>query len=173
MQTWKLEIEYAGTRYRGWQKQQNARSVQEEIENAARFVFQTTKIEVGGAGRTDAGVHALDQVAHLRLFIETPEDLTPRRLQIALNDKLPHDIGILRLSNAPRNFHARHDAVSRFYLYQISTRRTAFGKDFVWVDKRSAGYGFNARNCQSFCRATRFSLVLRRAFRAGINDCRS
>ncbi len=132
MQTWKLEIEYEGTRYRGWQKQQNARSVQEELETAAKAVFQSTKIELGGAGRTDAGVHALQQVAHLRLFTETPDDITPRRLQFALNDKLPHDINVLRVSNAPDRFHARHDAKMRFYLYQISTRRTAFGKEFVW-----------------------------------------
>lgn len=131
MQTWKLEIEYEGTRYRGWQIQQNARSVMGEIERAAQEYFNTKLLEMGGAGRTDAGVHALHQVAHLRLFKESA-DITPRKLQFALNDRLPHDINIRRVLNAPQNFHARHDAVARYYIYQISTERTAFAKNFVW-----------------------------------------
>lgn len=131
MQTWKLEIEYEGTRYRGWQIQENARSVQGEIQRAAQEVFNTTLLETGGAGRTDAGVHAKNQVAHLRAY-RNFEDITPRKLQFALNDRLPHDINIARVQNALPKFHARHDAVGRYYLYQISTERTAFAKNFVW-----------------------------------------
>jgi tRNA pseudouridine38-40 synthase len=131
MQTWKLEIEYEGTRYRGWQVQENARTVQGEIELAAKDFFKTALLETGGAGRTDAGVHALSQFAHLRLFKESA-DITPRKLQFALNDRLPHDINIRRVQNALPKFHARHDAVARYYLYQISTERTAFAKNFVW-----------------------------------------
>ena len=131
MQTWKLDIEYEGTRYRGWQIQQNARTVQGEIERAAKEFFDTGLLEIGGSGRTDAGVHAKSQIAHLRVFREF-EDVTPRRLQLALNDALPRDINILRVQNTIDKFHARHDAVSRYYLYQISTERTAFAKNFVW-----------------------------------------
>ena len=131
MQTWKLEIEYEGTRYRGWQIQKNARSVQGEIEIAAKDFFKTELLETGGAGRTDAGVHALQQIAHLRVFKEIP-NITPRKLQFALNDRLPHDINIRRVQNASAKFHARHDAEARYYIYQISTERTAFAKNFVW-----------------------------------------
>jgi tRNA pseudouridine38-40 synthase len=77
VQTWKLEIEYEGTRYRGWQIQQNARTVQGEIERAAKEFFDTGLLEIGGSGRTDAGVHAKSQIAHLRVFREF-EDVTPR-----------------------------------------------------------------------------------------------
>jgi len=128
--TWKLEIEYEGTRYRGWQVQHNAKSIQGELQDAARKLF-TGKFELFGAGRTDAGVHALRQVAHLKVP-ELKTNLTPRQIQFGFNDILPHDINILKVANAPDDFHARKNAVARYYLYQISTRRTAFGKNFVW-----------------------------------------
>jgi tRNA pseudouridine38-40 synthase len=130
MQTWKLELEYEGTRYRGWQMQPHNRTVQGEIIKAAEDIFQT-RIELGGAGRTDAGVHAFQQIAHLRVR-ESKKDYKPNQLLFAFNDRLPHDINILRIFNASNDFHARHDAVARQYLYQISTRRTAFAKNHVW-----------------------------------------
>ena len=130
MPTWKLEIEYEGTRYRGWQIQHNAKTVQGEVENAARKLF-SGKFEIYGSGRTDAGVHALRQVAHLKVA-DLKANVTPRHIQYGFNDLLPHDINILKVANAPDNFHARRDAVARYYLYQIATRRTAFGKNFVW-----------------------------------------
>ena len=130
MPTWKLEIEYEGTRYRGWQIQHNAKTVQGELQDATRQLF-AGKFELFGAGRTDAGVHALRQVAHLKVP-ELKTNLTPRQIQFGFNDILPHDINILKVSNAPDNFHARKDAVARYYLYRISTRRTAFGKSLVW-----------------------------------------
>ncbi|MEP6847793.1 MAG: tRNA pseudouridine(38-40) synthase TruA [Acidobacteriota bacterium] len=130
MPIWKLEIEYEGTRYRGWQIQHNAKSVQGELQDAARKLFEG-KFELFGAGRTDAGVHALAQIAHLKVP-EIKVNLTPRQIQFGFNDILPHDINILKVANAPDDFHARKDAVARYYLYQISTRRTAFGKNLVW-----------------------------------------
>ncbi|HLM61499.1 MAG TPA: tRNA pseudouridine(38-40) synthase TruA [Pyrinomonadaceae bacterium] len=130
MHTWKLEIEYEGTRYRGWQIQHNAKTVQGELQVAAYQLF-SGKVEIGGAGRTDAGVHAAQQIAHLRVS-DLKVNVTPRHIQHGFNDLLPHDINVVKVQNAVENFHARHDAVSRFYLYQISTRRTAFAKNFVW-----------------------------------------
>ena len=130
MPTWKLEIEYEGTRYRGWQIQHNAKTVQGELMNAARGLFES-RVEIGGSGRTDAGVHALRQIVHLKAP-ELRANVTPRHIQHGFNDLLPHDINILKVTNAPESFHARHDAVARYYLYQISTRRTAFAKNFVW-----------------------------------------
>ena len=128
MPRFKLLIEYAGTRYSGWQIQQNARTVQGEIDRAIRAAFRPREFELYGSGRTDAGVHALAQVAHLELYTS----LAPEPLRRKLNDELPADIHIIAVDKAPHRFHARHDAVSRSYLYQISRRRTAFGKPLVW-----------------------------------------
>jgi tRNA pseudouridine38-40 synthase len=128
MARFKLYIEYDGTRYSGWQIQSNARTIQGEISSALRSIFQKEKFDFQGAGRTDAGVHALAQVAHL----EAPTVLAPEIIRMKLNDALPADVNILEVEKAPPSFHARHDALSRSYLYQISRRRTAFGKRFVW-----------------------------------------
>jgi len=128
MPRFKLTIEYAGTRYSGWQIQNNARTVAGEIERAIREATRRDEFELYGSGRTDAGVHALAQIAHLDLYT----DLAPEVLRRRINDQLPADIHIRSAEKAPHKFHARHDAIERAYLYQISTRRTAFGKPFVW-----------------------------------------
>ena len=128
MPRFKLTIEYAGTRYSGWQIQKNARTVQGEIDRAVRTVTGRADFELYGSGRTDAGVHALAQVAHLDVSTKLPPDSLCQRL----NDELPADIHVLGGTVVPHRFHARHDAVSRTYLYQISKRRTAFAKPYVW-----------------------------------------
>ncbi|HLP93469.1 MAG TPA: tRNA pseudouridine(38-40) synthase TruA [Saprospiraceae bacterium] len=129
MAKFKMTLEYDGARYAGWQLQKNDRSVQGELLDAAAKLFGNQPIEVYGAGRTDAGVHARGQVAHLEVA-ETR--LNPDQIRIGLNDVLPHDINILRVEKAHPKFHARHDARSRSYTYQISKRRDAFGKKYVW-----------------------------------------
>ena len=106
MPRFKLLIEYAGTRYSGWQIQKNARTVQGEIDRAVREVSKRREFELYGSGRTDAGVHALAQVAHLELYT----DLPPESLRRKLNDELPADIHIRAIEKAPHRFHARHDA---------------------------------------------------------------
>jgi tRNA pseudouridine38-40 synthase len=123
-----LTIEYAGTRYSGWQIQKNAKTVQGQIDAAVRTVTGRKDFELYGAGRTDAGVHAAGQVAHLDVSTSLPAETLRRRL----NDELPADIHILQAAVVPHRFHARHDAVARRYLYQIATRRTAFAKSYVW-----------------------------------------
>src|SRR5579863_4456077 len=128
MPRFKLTIEYAGTRYSGWQIQKNARTIQGEIDRAARTVTGRKDFELYGSGRTDAGVHALAQVAHLDVSTTLPAETLRRRL----NDELPSDINILDAAQVPHRFHARHHAVARRYLYQIARRRTAFEKPFVW-----------------------------------------
>src|SRR5512139_1042714 len=128
MARFRLDLEYVGTRYSGWQVQKNARTVQGVLHEAVRRVSQRDDFDSYGSGRTDAGVHALHQVAHLDL--ETR--LAPETLRRALNDELPADVHVLRVENVTRSFHARHSAVGRSYLYQVARRRTAFGKPFVW-----------------------------------------
>src|SRR5687767_519447 len=124
----KLTIEYAGTRYSGWQIQKNARTIQGEIDRAIREATAVMEFELYGSGRTDAGVHALAQVAHLDIHTSLPADTLRRRI----NDALPTDIVILRAEPVRHRFHARHDAIGRSYLYHVSRRRTAFAKPFVW-----------------------------------------
>ena len=128
MPRFKLTIEYAGTRYSGWQIQKNAKTVQGEIDRSVRTVTGRKDFELYGSGRTDAGVHALAQVAHLDVVTTLPPETLMRRL----NDELPADINILSADRVPHRFHARHDAVARRYLYQLARRRTAFAKPFVW-----------------------------------------
>lgn len=171
MPRFKLTIEYAGTRYSGWQIQRNARTVQGELDRAIREVSARERasvrgekgsprtsarprrsfseggeFELSGAGRTDAGVHALAQVAHLELYTQ----LNPEQLRRRVNDELPADIHVRAIDKAPHRFHARHDAVSRSYLYQISRRRTAFGKPFVWWIREPLGLDVMRRAAGAF-----------------------
>ncbi len=133
---YKIFLEYDGTRYSGWQKQPNqadTKTVQGTLIKVLKKIFAETKgnakfIDLQGSGRTDAGVHALEQVAHL----ECETMIAPEILKLKINDELPSDINILEIEKAPNNFHARHSAKSRQYLYVISKRRTAFEKRFVW-----------------------------------------
>lgn len=124
----KIYIEYDGTRYSGWQKQENAKTIQGTIIKAAREIFGENFFDLHGSGRTDSGVHAICLVAHL----DAKTVLAPEIIRMKLNDLLPFDINILEVKKTSSNFHARHDANSRSYIYQISKRRTAFGKNYVW-----------------------------------------
>lgn len=130
MQTYRLTLEYDGSRYSGWQSQINARTVQGELQNVVDELFGV-ETDIQGAGRTDAGVHALGQVAHIKVA-NSRRKLPPAQIQRELNDRLPSSIAIIELAEAPRSFHARHDAVSRAYFYQISTRKNALSKRYVW-----------------------------------------
>ncbi len=124
----KLYIEYEGTRYSGWQMQKDSKTVQGKLIESAKKIFKGEQIELYGSGRTDAGVHALCQTAHL----DVKTVLAPEIIRIKMNDELPADINIIEIEKTDSKFHARHNAVSRSYIYQISKRRTAFGKPFVW-----------------------------------------
>jgi tRNA pseudouridine38-40 synthase len=134
LNAFKVFLEYDGSRYSGWQEQKNARTVMGELRKAADSVFHGD-VEMQGAGRTDAGVHALAQIVHIRSARQVRE--APAELLRRLNDLLPADIVVLKIEPAPRNFHARRDAVSRSYIYQISTRKQAFTKKTVWWIKET------------------------------------
>ncbi len=136
MPRYKLLVEYEGTRYSGWQVQRGERTVQGALIAAARDAFGDVG-ELFGSGRTDAGVHALGQVAHVDLRSAIPMN----RLIYGFNDNLPADVNVLAAAPVDARFHARHDAVGRSYTYQISTRRTAFGKPFVWWVKDTLNVG--------------------------------
>jgi len=134
LKSWRLILEYDGTKYSGWQEQRNARTVQGQLRKAAQGFFGC-EVEIQGAGRTDAGVHARAQVAHLRVTADrTSKQRFPAVEEIfrALNQRLPSDVCLLDISEVDNRFHARHDALARTYIYQISKRRTAFFKKYVW-----------------------------------------
>lgn len=133
MKTYKLTLEYDGSKYRGWQEQRNTRTVQGELRKALEDYFGR-EVEVHGAGRTDAGVHAIAQVAHVR--VDTRARKPVDEIQRALNDTLPAEIAIVGVQEAAGSFHARHDAIARTYVYQISTRKSAFSKKYVWWIKQ-------------------------------------
>lgn len=114
MRNIKIIIEYEGTNYSGWQIQKNASSIQEEIQKA---ILKITRENVNliGAGRTDAGVHARGQVANFNTLSSIPED----RFAWALNSVLKDDIVIKNAHEAPMEFHSRYDAKSKIYSYTI------------------------------------------------------
>ena len=128
MSRFRLLIEYEGSRYHGWQQNAGVKTIQGEMLKACQQLFNTKKIELYGAGRTDAGVHALGQVAHL----DVPTQMHAETMIGRLNEILPYDIHILTLEKCDAGFHARYNAVARSYVYIISRRRSAFGKRYVW-----------------------------------------
>ena len=125
MTRWKLTIEYDGTSFVGWQHQKNGLSVQEALERAV-LGFCGETVRVHGAGRTDAGVHALGQVAHVDIERRT----RPQTVRDALNAHLrPLPVAVLAAEPAPDGFHARLSARERAYLYRIVNRRAPLALD--------------------------------------------
>lgn len=118
MKNYKLVLGYDGTDFRGWQRQPDGRTVQGVLEEAARRITGK-KVVVHGAGRTDAGVHALGQVAGFRGAFKLSDEVLLR----ALNAVLPADVRIFSLAEAPPGFHARRSARSKVYRYRISIAR--------------------------------------------------
>ena len=125
----KLVIEYDGTAYHGWQRQKSDRSIQAEIEKALT-VMTRQAITLSASGRTDAGVHALGQVAHFAC--ETA--IEPADFRRGLNSLLPDDIVIKTCKSVPDAFHARYDAKRKTYRYRILNRAvpTAVDRRYVW-----------------------------------------
>lgn len=123
-----IQLSYDGAAYHGWQKQPNARSVQQTLQEALSMLLQTD-IEVVGAGRTDAGVSARMMVAHF----ETDKACDNEQLVYKLNKLLPHDIAVQRIWEVPDEMHARFSATSRTYHYYIHTRKDPFVRQYSWL----------------------------------------
>jgi tRNA pseudouridine38-40 synthase len=120
----KLIVAYDGTEFHGWQRQAGVRTVQEVAEEAARRVIRAP-LELVGASRTDAGVHALGQVAH----VQTSTGIPAANLQRAIGQRLPGDVALVRIADVPLAFHATRHALSKLYTYRIhnDTRRPVEG----------------------------------------------
>lgn len=127
MRNIKLLLEYDGTNYAGWQRQENERTIQGEIEAVLARVLQE-EVDVIGAGRTDAGVHARGQVANFH----TNSSLSLREVHRALNGLLPDDIVALGVEEVPDDFHARYSARARTYSYLLTLQPTALERNFSW-----------------------------------------
>ncbi len=129
MPTFKLTLEYDGTRYAGWQRQPDQPTIQGTVERAILQVSQTTA-SVIAAGRTDAGVHALGQVASFR----TDRTWAPTDWTRALNAVLPEDISVRSTDLMPDAFHAQHAAHGKLYEYRILNRpeRPTIERQYVW-----------------------------------------
>lgn len=123
----KLEIEYEGTDFSGWQIQPKLRTVQGEIQDKLQTILGH-KINLIGAGRTDVGVHALGQAANFK----TTNELSKNSIINGLNGLLPNDIVIKRIEEVDLNFNSRYDAKSRLYKYRIYLGRTAIWRKYVW-----------------------------------------
>jgi len=131
---YRLLLEYDGSRYQGWQKQSEKQSSQgvRTVAGTLERVLQSAGLRVlnlTGSGRTDGGVHAAAQVAHLHLGPPAARAADLRRI---FDEGLPADIAIREITPCPTSFHARHDATFRTYVYQIALRRSAFAKPYLW-----------------------------------------
>lgn len=128
MKNYKMIFSYDGSRYKGWQKLGAGElTVQAVIESAIQMLLQK-RVEIHGSGRTDAGVHALGQAAHMKVPFRLQEDFVER-----LNEVLPEDIRILALEEMPGTFHARYDAVAKTYRYVVDTKEkpSVFARKYV------------------------------------------
>ena len=130
MPRYRITVEYDGAPFVGWQRQDNGPSVQQALEEAV-FAMTGEEVRVHGAGRTDAGVHAMGQVAHFDISRHFP----PHRIRDGLNHHLrPAPVVVLEACEADADFHARFSAVKRHYLYRILNRRSppALDRGRVW-----------------------------------------
>ncbi len=133
MKNFKITIEYDGTSYHGWQRQKNERTIQEEIEKAL-LTMTGKKTVLTASGRTDAGVHALGQVANFTC----DTDLSPQAFQNGLNSLTKDDIVIISCDIVDENFHSRFDAKSKTYNYRILNRilPAAINRQYAWFIRK-------------------------------------
>ena len=128
LKNFKMTIKYDGTNFHGWQIQNNARTAQGDIENALKKIFQKQNLNLIGAGRTDSGVHAIGQVANVK--IDT--SMESEEFKNALNGNLDNDIYISDCLEVDQEFNARFSAIKREYEYKISTYYSPLNRKTYW-----------------------------------------
>lgn len=129
MRNFKMTVEYDGTAYCGWQRQENGTSIQQLLEDAIKLITGQ-KVAVIGSGRTDAGVHALNQVGSFRCSTKLPVN----KIFMGMNSVLPPDIVVKKLEEVADEFHAQHDVKSKVYVYKICNQRLrpVLGRNYFW-----------------------------------------
>ncbi|MFH1078797.1 MAG: tRNA pseudouridine(38-40) synthase TruA [Pseudomonadota bacterium] len=159
MRTLRMVLEYDGTAYHGWQRQANGLTIQQVLEEKIAVIAGET-VKVIGSGRTDAGVHALGQVAHFKTTATIPDV----HFWKGINSLIPKDIAVKALQEVNPSFHARYDAKSKVYLYQIvhGSVRPALLRQYAWfvpgpIDmeriREAAVYFMGTHDFSSFCSA--------------------
>lgn len=157
MRNIKLVIEYDGAQYYGWQRQKGHRSIQQTLEEKIKLITKED-VTVIASGRTDTGVHAINQIAHFKMVA----DINDATLLNALNSVLPDDIVIKQLKEVHSEFHARFDVKSKKYIYQIwnNQSNTAINRHYYWhvrkeLDleniRRAAVYLEGTHDFSAFC----------------------
>ena len=130
MDRYKIFVQYDGTNFSGWQLQKEGRTIQGVLENRIMELFKSkARIRVFGSGRTDTGVHAWEQVAH----VDLESNLNQTDLKNAINSRLPDDCKIIKLKKTNRNFHARYDAKKRHYRYQCYMGKSILFRNQCWI----------------------------------------
>ena len=146
MRTLRLVIEYDGTHFAGWQSQKSDRTVQDALEQAL-YILLKEPVRLIGAGRTDAGTHALGQVAHFQTEALLPTD----RLLRSLNGLLPPDIAVRAADEVPPDFHARYSATRKRYRYRIHQGKAAVNRTQVWTYHSALSLAPMAAAARSLC----------------------
>jgi tRNA pseudouridine38-40 synthase len=144
----KLTIEYDGTNYFGWQKQKNKPSIQQSIENILQLFFPEDKIILTGSGRTDTGVHALNQVANFKIKKNYFKKFTGNDFKKAINAALPVDISVKKVTKVHPGFNSRYSAKKRIYKYFLTTRKNPLERNFSYFIKSS----FDLNLAKEFCK---------------------
>jgi len=155
MQRYKIKIEYDGTPFVGWQYQKNGLSVQKVLQDAI-FSISKEKTIITGAGRTDSGVHALAQVAHFDLKKKIPK----KNLLPAINQNIINkSVTVLKINKVNKNFHARHEAQKRTYLYLIINRQSplTLEKNKAWHIRKKLNINFMKKGAKLLLGTHNFS----------------
>ncbi len=161
-----IYLEFDGSAYSGWQIQPHSPSVQQTLEEALSL-FLRQSISVTGAGRTDAGVHAAQMVAHFDL--EEPQD--PAWMQNKLNGILPSDIAVHRIVPVKADAHARFDAVSRTYKYYVTLNKSAFNRDYSWFLPNEPDFEMMNRAAEILMKTVDFTSFSKLHTDTKTNDC--
>ena len=131
MKNYKITLQYEGTRFQGWQRQDSTdNTIQGKLE-AILTKMTGRKTEIDGSGRTDAGVHAMGQIANFHIDV----DMTAQEIMEYINTYLPEDIGVIAIEEVPERFHSRLNAVGKTYVYRVmnTTLPHVFDRKFVYV----------------------------------------
>jgi len=165
-----IELAYDGTRYCGWQSQENADTVQQQIELALKYKLKL-ETKVTGCGRTDTGVHARQFFAHFDAP-GLPDDSGLQKAVEACNSFLPEDIVVHRIFRVNDTAHARFDAIARTYKYYVNTHKNPFGRHYAWNYRAALDMQAMNRSAEKLLRVNDFTSFAKLHTDTKTNICR-